>query len=355
MPNSRLHRWAADTWHSLDAMTDPRDRPARRQHPRVARRRRPVRLHLADEHRRLPLVGRSSPASSASSPPPTAARGCVRTLSTLERHGAPRAERHVLQLVRRGHRRGAAHLARQRRPRRPVRLQRRQRLARRRPARRRQRRPRGRPAGRGRCSTRCAGTRSTTPATARTATRRCAPAASCTVASTSSTTTARAASTAAPTSAARTSGYHPPLRHDRLGDPDHELPRHPHRPGPGQALLRRRGAPSRRPATGPGTRCSRSASPAPTSASTSTRARTPTAACTSCPGWGGSMFEELMPAVFVPEETWAPRSWGVNHPLHVRAEREHGLDGGRLRLLGLLAREQPVRRATASTASTRSG
>lgn len=44
------------------------------------------------------------------------------------------------------------------------------------------------------------------------------------------------------------------------------------------------------------------------------------------PGWGGSMFEELMPAVFVPEETWAPRSWGVNHPLHVRAEREHGME-----------------------------
>jgi hypothetical protein len=44
------------------------------------------------------------------------------------------------------------------------------------------------------------------------------------------------------------------------------------------------------------------------------------------PGWGGSMFEELMPAVFVPEEEWAPLSWGVNHPLHVRAEREHGLE-----------------------------
>lgn len=43
------------------------------------------------------------------------------------------------------------------------------------------------------------------------------------------------------------------------------------------------------------------------------------------PGWGGSMFEELMPNVFVPEETWAPQSWGVNHPLHVRAQREHGL------------------------------
>jgi hypothetical protein len=43
------------------------------------------------------------------------------------------------------------------------------------------------------------------------------------------------------------------------------------------------------------------------------------------PGWGGSMFEELMPDMFVPEATWAPASWGVNHPLHVRAQREHGL------------------------------
>ncbi|SES27123.1 hypothetical protein SAMN05216199_2677 [Pedococcus cremeus] len=43
------------------------------------------------------------------------------------------------------------------------------------------------------------------------------------------------------------------------------------------------------------------------------------------PGWGGSMFEELMPNVFVPEEVWAPRSWGRNHPLHVRAQREHGM------------------------------
>ena len=43
------------------------------------------------------------------------------------------------------------------------------------------------------------------------------------------------------------------------------------------------------------------------------------------PGWGGSMFEELMPNVFVPEEDWGPHSWGRNHPLHVRAQREHGL------------------------------
>ncbi|GAA2472011.1 glucoamylase family protein [Terrabacter carboxydivorans] len=43
------------------------------------------------------------------------------------------------------------------------------------------------------------------------------------------------------------------------------------------------------------------------------------------PGWGGSMFEELMPDVFVDEATWAPKSWGRNHPNHVRAQREHGL------------------------------
>ena len=62
------------------------------------------------------------------------------------------------------------------------------------------------------------------------------------------------------------------------------------------------------------------------------------------PGWGGSMFEELMPAVFVPEEVWAPRSWGVNHPLHVRAEREHGLEEAGYGYWGFSPVEQPRRR-----------
>ena len=44
------------------------------------------------------------------------------------------------------------------------------------------------------------------------------------------------------------------------------------------------------------------------------------------PSWGGSMFEVLMVTLLVPEELWAPRSWGVNHPLYVRAQIEHGLD-----------------------------
>ncbi|HEY1594457.1 MAG TPA: glucoamylase family protein [Thermoleophilaceae bacterium] len=43
------------------------------------------------------------------------------------------------------------------------------------------------------------------------------------------------------------------------------------------------------------------------------------------PSWGGSMFEALMPALFVPEERWAPQSWGVNHPLTVRAQIYHGM------------------------------
>jgi hypothetical protein len=43
------------------------------------------------------------------------------------------------------------------------------------------------------------------------------------------------------------------------------------------------------------------------------------------PTWGGSMFEALMVDLFVPEADWGKRSWGVNHPLTVRAHIEHGL------------------------------
>jgi hypothetical protein len=43
------------------------------------------------------------------------------------------------------------------------------------------------------------------------------------------------------------------------------------------------------------------------------------------PSWGGSMFEALMPPLFVPEERWGPGSWGANHPLTVAAQIHHGL------------------------------
>jgi hypothetical protein len=44
------------------------------------------------------------------------------------------------------------------------------------------------------------------------------------------------------------------------------------------------------------------------------------------PSWGGSMFEALMPALFVPEERWGPWSWAINHPLTVQAQIYHGLE-----------------------------
>jgi hypothetical protein len=44
------------------------------------------------------------------------------------------------------------------------------------------------------------------------------------------------------------------------------------------------------------------------------------------PSWGGSMFEALMPALFVPEERWGAGSWRQNHPLTVDAQIDHGLD-----------------------------
>jgi hypothetical protein len=44
------------------------------------------------------------------------------------------------------------------------------------------------------------------------------------------------------------------------------------------------------------------------------------------PTWGGSMFEALMVPLFVPEEKWGPDSWGINHPLYVKGQIEHGMD-----------------------------
>jgi hypothetical protein len=43
------------------------------------------------------------------------------------------------------------------------------------------------------------------------------------------------------------------------------------------------------------------------------------------PSWGGSMFEALMVPLFIPEEEWAPKSWGINHPLYVRAQIDQGM------------------------------
>jgi hypothetical protein len=34
----------------------------------------------------------------------------------------------------------------------------------------------------------------------------------------------------------------------------------------------------------------------------------------------------MMVPLFVPEDVWAPQSWGINHPLYVGAQIEHGLE-----------------------------
>jgi hypothetical protein len=59
------------------------------------------------------------------------------------------------------------------------------------------------------------------------------------------------------------------------------------------------------------------------------------------PSWGGDMFEALMVPLFVPEERWGPRSWGVNHPLYVRAQIEHGLDEARYGYWGFSPSDNP--------------
>jgi len=60
------------------------------------------------------------------------------------------------------------------------------------------------------------------------------------------------------------------------------------------------------------------------------------------PSWGGSMFEALMVPLLVPEEEWAPKSWGVNHPLYVRAQIEHGLQEAQYGFWGFSPSNDPA-------------
>ena len=59
------------------------------------------------------------------------------------------------------------------------------------------------------------------------------------------------------------------------------------------------------------------------------------------PSWGGDMFEALMPDLFVPEAGWAPKAWGVNHPLTVRAQREFGMDDAKYGYWGFSPASRP--------------
>ncbi|CAN5768923.1 hypothetical protein BH18ACT15_BH18ACT15_07510 [soil metagenome] len=59
------------------------------------------------------------------------------------------------------------------------------------------------------------------------------------------------------------------------------------------------------------------------------------------PTWGGSMFEALMVPLVVPEERWAPDSWGVTHPLYVESQIEHGGVDNALGLWGFSPSNKP--------------
>lgn len=60
------------------------------------------------------------------------------------------------------------------------------------------------------------------------------------------------------------------------------------------------------------------------------------------PSWDGTMFEALMVPLFVPEDAWAPGSWGVNHPLYARAQVEFGLQDAKLGTWGISASTDPA-------------
>ncbi|MEV0589045.1 glucoamylase family protein [Nonomuraea sp. NPDC050310] len=59
------------------------------------------------------------------------------------------------------------------------------------------------------------------------------------------------------------------------------------------------------------------------------------------PNWGGSMFEELMPDLVVPESAWAPKSWGRNHPVFVKGQIQHGLDDAKYGYWGFSPSNDP--------------
>jgi hypothetical protein len=59
------------------------------------------------------------------------------------------------------------------------------------------------------------------------------------------------------------------------------------------------------------------------------------------PTWGGDMFEELMPDMFVPEVEWGRNSWARQHSVYVRGQIEHGLSDARYGYWGFSPSSNP--------------
>jgi hypothetical protein len=59
------------------------------------------------------------------------------------------------------------------------------------------------------------------------------------------------------------------------------------------------------------------------------------------PTWGGDMFEELMPDMFVPEVAWGRDSWARQHSVYVRGQIEHGLNDAKYGYWGFSPSSNP--------------
>jgi hypothetical protein len=59
------------------------------------------------------------------------------------------------------------------------------------------------------------------------------------------------------------------------------------------------------------------------------------------PSWGGDMFEELMPDMFVPEVKWGKNSWARQHSVYVRGQIEHGLNDAKYGYWGFSPSSNP--------------
>jgi putative glucoamylase/uncharacterized protein DUF3131 len=59
------------------------------------------------------------------------------------------------------------------------------------------------------------------------------------------------------------------------------------------------------------------------------------------PTWGGDMFEELMPDLFVPEVEWGRDSWARQHSVYVRGQIEHGLNDAKYGYWGFSPSSNP--------------
>ena len=357
--NSRLQRWARDTWHSLDAMTDPATGlPADNI---------PESLAAGDRS------GYTSPTNvggylwSAIVARDLGIISAADCSARLKPHacgrwhdGAPRAERHVLQLVRPGHRRapctpgpttaatvypfvssvdsgwlGAALLGREERRRREARA--------------------GSPQL---CSTGCAGTPSTTR-------RDPGPPdghrAGCMHGGFFTLYGRRPPGDGAylGTHIGGDDGLadHPPLRHDRVGDPDHELPRHPDRPGvrPKHYFAAVAHLPGG-PATGTGTRCSRSGVTRTYLGIDVYEGAYTYRGMHIVPGWGGSDVRGAdAQRSSCPRRSGRRARWGVNHPLPRAGRSASTASRTPATATGASRRPATRSRTTASTASTRSG